>query len=181
MQDLLEQAPGSRLGGSVAYRFGETFRVLQLDRASTSAKRKCGRRRGCAHCSGDEHMDTRSTPNTTVIKIDSSHSPRGPGGQKYLASGVRVSMRLWEENVDAPIVETKRDYEVVGYVLRGRAELHVEGQMVLLSSGDSYVVPRDARHHYKILERFSAVEATSPPAQVHGREETSGRSRGAAT
>ena len=108
---------------------------------------------------------------TTVIKIDSSHSPRGPGGQRYLASGVRVAMRLWEEGPSAPVVETTRTYEVVGYVLRGQAELHVEGQMVLLSAGDSWVVPRGARHFYCILERFSAIEATSPPAQVHGRDD----------
>jgi quercetin dioxygenase-like cupin family protein len=108
---------------------------------------------------------------TTVIKIDSSHSPRGPGGQKYLASGVRVSMRLWEEEPGTSAIETRRDYEVVGYVVAGRAELHVEGQMVLLTPGDSYVVPRDARHHYRILERFTAVEATSPPSHVHGRDD----------
>jgi quercetin dioxygenase-like cupin family protein len=108
---------------------------------------------------------------TTVIKIDSSRSPRGPSGQKYLASGTRVSMRLWEEEPNATLVETTRDYEVVGYVLRGHAELHIEHQMVTLAPGDSYVVPRGARHSYRILESFSAIEATSPPAEVHGRDE----------
>jgi quercetin dioxygenase-like cupin family protein len=108
---------------------------------------------------------------TTVIKIDSSRSPRGPGGQRYLASGVRVSMRLWEEEPNASSEESARDYEVVGYVLRGRAELHIEGQMVTLGPGDSYAVPRGSHHRYKILEAFTAVEATSPPAQVHGRDE----------
>jgi quercetin dioxygenase-like cupin family protein len=112
---------------------------------------------------------------TTVIKIDSSHSPRGPYGQKYLASGVRVSMRLWEEDASAPVVETTRDYEVVGYVLEGRAELYTEGQMVTLGPGDSYVVPRGARHSYRIREKFRAVEGTSPPAQVHGRDEPASR------
>ena len=34
---------------------------------------------------------------TTVTKVDSTHSPRGKMGQKYLASGVHVAMRLWEE------------------------------------------------------------------------------------
>ena len=31
----------------------------------------------------------------TIKKIDSSHSPHGEMGQKYLASGVSVAMRLW--------------------------------------------------------------------------------------
>ena len=69
------------------------------------------------------------------------------------------------------MAETTREYEVVGYVLAGRAELHIEGQMVTLAPGDSYVVPRGARHAYLIRESFSAVEATSPPSHVHGRDE----------
>jgi hypothetical protein len=34
---------------------------------------------------------------TTATKVDSSHSPRGPEGQKYLASAVHIAMRLWED------------------------------------------------------------------------------------
>ena len=56
-------------------------------------------------------------------------------------------------------------------MIAGLAELHLEGQMVLLEAGDSWAVPKEARHTYRILEAFTAVEATSPPAQVHGRDE----------
>jgi quercetin dioxygenase-like cupin family protein len=109
---------------------------------------------------------------TSVKKVQSKHSPKGEAGQKYLASGIRVSMRLWENEQPAgEKPETSRDYETVGYVIKGRAELHLEGQVVLLEEGDSWVVPKGARHTYKILEPFTAVEATSPPAQVHGRDE----------
>jgi quercetin dioxygenase-like cupin family protein len=65
----------------------------------------------------------------------------------------------------------QRDYETVGYVLAGAAELSIEGQLVKLEPGDSWVVPRDSRHHYRILEHLVAVEATAPPAHVHGRDE----------
>ncbi|MBA3969410.1 MAG: cupin domain-containing protein, partial [Gemmatimonadetes bacterium] len=68
--------------------------------------------------------------------------------------------------------ESSRDYETVGYVISGRAELHLEGQMVLLEPGDSWTVPKGASHTYRILEAFTAVEATHPPAQVHGRDES---------
>ena len=110
---------------------------------------------------------------TTVIKVNAESSPKGKMGQKYLAAGVNVSMRLWDEQPgdgDAK-PETKRDYETVGYVIEGRAELHLEGQMILLEKGSSWVVPEGASHTYKILEPFIAVEATSPPAFVHGRDE----------
>lgn len=111
-------------------------------------------------------------PDTTVMKVDSANSPKGELGQKYLASGKTISMRLWEdEQPGEPKSPSARDYETVGYVINGRAELHLEGQMVLLEPGDSWTVPKGASHTYKILEPFTAVEATSPPAQVHGRDE----------
>ncbi|HNB21319.1 MAG TPA: cupin domain-containing protein [Candidatus Melainabacteria bacterium] len=111
---------------------------------------------------------------TTVKKIDSKFSPKGDMGQKYLASGKHVSMRLWEK--EAPSngdrkSDSKREYETVGYVISGKATLHCEGQTISLEPGNSWTVPANADHHYEILEEFTAVEATSPPAEVHGRDE----------
>ena len=109
---------------------------------------------------------------TSVTKVDSRHSPRGEMGQKYLASGIHVAMRLWEAEPPAePEPPTTRAYETVGYVIAGRAELQIEGQTVRLEPGDSWVVPKGASHTYHILEPFTAVEATAPPAHVHGRDE----------
>ena len=82
---------------------------------------------------------------TSIIKINSRLSPRGGKGQKYLATGISMAMRLWD------------------------AELHIEGQMVLLEPVDSWVVPKGASHTYKIVEPFTAVEATHPPAQMRDR------------
>lgn len=109
---------------------------------------------------------------TTVTKVDSQHSPHGAMGQKYLASGKKLAMRLWENEQPADAkAPAARGYETVGYVVSGRAELHLEGQTVLLEPGNSWVVPEGASHTYKILEPFTAVEATAPPAQAHGRDE----------
>ncbi len=110
---------------------------------------------------------------TTVKKVSSRHSPRGDMGQKYLATGKNVAMRLWEDEPPGePKPEARRDYETVGFVISGRAELHLEGQMVKLDPGDSWVVPKGAAHFYQILEPFTAVEATYPPAHVEGRDQT---------
>lgn len=108
---------------------------------------------------------------TTVKKVSGAHSPKGEDGRIYLASGKRVSMRLWRDEQptkDKP--SHKHDYEAVGYVISGRAELELEGQTVRLEPGDSWVVPAGADHTYRILEPFTAVEATAPPFQAHGRE-----------
>jgi len=109
---------------------------------------------------------------TSIIKVSSKTSPVGEMGQKYLASGKSLSMRMWEEekpNNETPL--TARDYETCGYVISGKAELHFDNdQMVLLSAGDSWIVPKGAKHTYKILENFTAVEATHPPAEVKNRD-----------
>ena len=64
---------------------------------------------------------------TSVQKVMSGNSPHGEMGQKYLASGVNVAMRLWEnQEPDDDKQERKRDYEMVGYVIKGKAELHTE-------------------------------------------------------
>ncbi len=110
---------------------------------------------------------------TTVTKVDSEFSPRGAMGQKYLASGVHIAMRLWEDEPPGEAkAATQRPYESVGYVIKGSAELEIEGQIVRLEPGNSWVVPKGALHRYIILEPFTAVEATYPPAHVHGRDET---------
>ena len=109
---------------------------------------------------------------TSVTKVDSRFSPTGEMGQIYLASGIHVAMRLWRDEAPGePKPEERRDYETVGYVITGRAELHSEGQVVLLEPGNSWVVPKGSTHTYTILDGFTAVEATHPPAQAHGRDE----------
>ena len=110
---------------------------------------------------------------TSVHKISSETSPTGKLGQVYLASGKKLAMRLWSDEppTEGEPLMSRREYETVGYVISGRAELSLEGQTVRLDPGDSWTVAEGAEHGYRILESFTAVEATAPPAQVHGRDE----------
>lgn len=109
---------------------------------------------------------------TTIKKVNAATSPRGDMGQKYLVSGKELAMRLWDkEQPSEPKPPAQRDYETVGFVIAGRAELHLEGQKVMLEPGDSWLVPAGASHTYNILEPFSAVEATHPPARIEARDE----------
>ena len=109
---------------------------------------------------------------TTIKKVQSKSSPRGDMGQKYLVAGKRVSMRLWALEPGGELkAATSREYETVGYVIRGSARLDLEGQTLNLKAGDSWLVPAGAMHQYTILEPFTAVEATAPPAEIHGRDE----------
>lgn len=97
--------------------------------------------------------------------INSGDASRGESGQLQLAAGTSVALRLWRDERPATAKPaTTRPYETVGYVLSGRAELHLEGTVIALATGDSWVVPSGVSHTYRILETFTALEATSPPA-----------------
>jgi len=64
---------------------------------------------------------------TTIKKVEAASSPRGEMGQKYLVSGKRVSMRLWDLQPGSEVEHTtNRDYETVGYVIAGSAKLELE-------------------------------------------------------
>src|SRR5579885_1756402 len=70
---------------------------------------------------------------TSVTKVNAAFSPHVDMGQKYLASGTHVVMGLWDNEPPGEAKpETRRDYETVGYVISGRAELRLEGQLLLL-------------------------------------------------
>ena len=107
---------------------------------------------------------------TTVKKVSSQTSPHGDMDQTYLVSGKRVALRLWRNEKPQAKPASRRDYETVGYVIAGKAELVVEGQTLKLAPGDSWLVPAGAEHSYRIIEAFTAIEATAPPAHVHGRD-----------
>jgi quercetin dioxygenase-like cupin family protein len=110
-------------------------------------------------------------PDTTIKKVEAGSSPRGEMGQKYLVAGKRVSLRLWTDEPGGKVKHpTARDYETVGYVISGSAKLDLEGQTLNLKAGDSWLVPAGATHQYTIIEPFTALEATAPPAEVHGRD-----------
>ena len=127
---------------------------------------------------GSEHNDLIET---TSRLVKSSYAsildllPEESGARAIIdgTSGKSLSMRMWEE--DKPSTEVKpataRDYETCGYVISGKAELHFDNdQKVLLSTGDSWIVPKGAKHTYKILETLTAIEATHPPAEVKHRD-----------
>src|SRR5690242_4637419 len=87
-------------------------RFLRLSTVCRCASRKCVRRT----------KRRRRMSDTTVKKIDSKHSPKNKAGQKYLAAGVSVAMRLWENEQPQEEPESHaRDYETVGYVISGKA------------------------------------------------------------
>jgi len=141
--------------------------TLDLDDGRMVFKRESGAATEAASGSPlQPHRDT------SITKVNARYSPRGKYGQKYLATGIKISVRLWEDEQPGKLKSlTQRAYETAGDVIKGRVELEIEGQTITLEPGDSWIVPKGAMHRYKIVEPFTAVEATCPPAEVHGRDE----------
>lgn len=107
---------------------------------------------------------------SSITTVNATDAPSGELGQKYLVAGADVALRMWHDekasDADSP---HRRDYETVGYVVSGKVELTVDGDTVTLSEGDSWHVPKGAERSYRVLEKLTAVEATSPAAR-HGND-----------
>jgi quercetin dioxygenase-like cupin family protein len=99
-----------------------------------------------------------------IRKISSKGTEACPTGEVLLAAGEKMAMRLWQSEEPQNKDPHQSPYETLGYVIAGRAELTIEGESVDLVPGDSWLVPADTMHRYRIIETFTAVEATSPPA-----------------
>lgn len=104
----------------------------------------------------------------TISKIGTGEAKIGPDGDLLLAGGAHMSMRLWKDEAPQDKAPHRSSYETLGYVIAGRAELTIEGQTVTLAPGDSYLVPTNAEHAYRILEPFTALESISPAMKSGG-------------
>ena len=101
-----------------------------------------------------------------IQKVSSKGTEACPTGEVLLATGHAMAMRMWQDEEPQDKAPHRSPYETLGYVLQGRAELTVDGATIDLAPGDSYLVPANAEHSYKIVETFSAIECTSPPAII---------------
>ncbi len=104
---------------------------------------------------------------THIDVIDAQHTRKSKTGERHLARGQAISMRMWDaEPAGIEKKPIRRDYETVGYCIAGRAEVVIEGEAAMLTPGASWVVPKGAEHTYEIMETFTAIEANSPPTHI---------------
>lgn len=79
------------------------------------------------------------------------------------ATGERMMVTLMTFEEGQEVGRHSHPHEQVGYCVQGRFELTVDGQPMLIEPDDSYAIPGDVPHSYRILEDSLAVEVFSPP------------------
>ena len=79
-------------------------------------------------------------------------------GQRLMV--VQVTL---EEGVVVPV--HGHPHEQITYVVEGRLSLEVEGQTHVLGAGDSLLLPGDAEHGARAIERTLVIDIFSPPRE----------------
>ncbi|MDX1627020.1 MAG: cupin domain-containing protein, partial [Wenzhouxiangellaceae bacterium] len=104
----------------------------------------------------------RGNPNTE-IKMHKHVTKKGteqagPLGEKLLAGGDRTALRLWQDHTADGKSARTRSYEICGYVVNGTMTLIVDEEEIELSTGDSFVIPADTPHSYRISAPATVIE-----------------------
>lgn len=96
--------------------------------------------------------------------VPASDAATGSRGEKLLAAGRQVALRVWEHEPAGEISpEHSNSYEYVAYVASGSMRVRVgDGEAREVRAGDSYVVPAQTPYAFEVLEAATVVEAVSP-------------------
>jgi quercetin dioxygenase-like cupin family protein len=93
-----------------------------------------------------------------------AQAQRGRSGETRLAGGEKTALRLWRNHTAHGKSMRSRPYEIVGYVVEGDMTLLLGNTEAELTQGDSFVIPADKPHSYRIDSPATIIEATAPPA-----------------
>jgi len=96
--------------------------------------------------------------------ISSGEATTGSRGERLLAHGERVGLRVWEHEPAGEAAPAHANpYEYVAYVARGALRVRIgDDEPAEVRAGDSYVVPADTPYAFEVLETATVVEAVSP-------------------
>ena len=86
-----------------------------------------------------------------------------PGGrtQTFWGDQMLISRVDFDPNVIVP--EHRHPHEQFGVVLSGELTLHIQGETIVLGTGDMYLIPGDVPHSAMAgPEGFTAAEVFSP-------------------
>ena len=85
---------------------------------------------------------------------------------KPLGAGTSMNVLHWStvEGVESP--EHQHPEEQFGYILKGGFEITVGDEKKLLGAGDSYFIPANVPHKFRIIRDPQAIDVFSPIREI---------------
>ena len=81
------------------------------------------------------------------------------------AVGERMMVTLMTFKEGQEVGTHSHPHEQAGYCIKGSFELMIDGVSMVIERDDSYIIPGDTPHSYRVLEGALAVEVFSPPRE----------------
>ncbi len=99
----------------------------------------------------------------TVIKKDQALKRSFKGvSLDTLAVGEKSMVCKMNYQLGNFATEHTHPHEQSGYVISGRYEMTVEDQLFTLEPGDSYAIPGNTPHSFKVLEAGEVIDVFTP-------------------
>jgi quercetin dioxygenase-like cupin family protein len=85
--------------------------------------------------------------------------------RKMLIYGEKTMLGEFIQKKGAYVKSHAHKEEQIGYLVRGSAQVEVEGQSAMLHEGDCWIIPGNAKHSMEFYEDSMSIEVYSPPRE----------------
>jgi len=102
-----------------------------------------------------------------VFKENLENVEFGKGiNMKVLGTGTKLNALHWStvDGIESP--EHQHPEEQFGYILKGGFEITIGDEKVVLGAGDSYFIPANVSHKFKIIGDTEAIDIFCPIREI---------------
>ncbi len=85
---------------------------------------------------------------------------------KVLGAGEKLNVLHWSTVAGIESPAHQHPEEQFGYILKGGFEITIGEETVVLSAGDSYCIPANVPHKFRVIEDTEAIDIFSPLREV---------------
>jgi quercetin dioxygenase-like cupin family protein len=85
---------------------------------------------------------------------------------RVLGTGTRMNAMHWSTIAGIESPEHQHPEEQFGYILKGEFEITAGEEKVVLGAGDSYFIPANIPHKFRIIGDSEAIDIFSPQREI---------------